>query len=128
MRMGVFWLVVSILAVAGMALLLRLVRMPPAAEPEVELDLRGTPPDPSWRDRPAPGEIWRTPAGRRCLVLRTFADHLDVLEIEMAGDELVETVAGPRSVDDAALATKEGTAEPDIWARVQRSHRTGYPT
>lgn len=116
------WLLVSLLAVAGAALVMRIIRTQherqdsPPPPP-----LQGGPPDESWLTRPRPGEIWLTAEGERCLVVRTYPETVDVLP--MPGERPENTA---RLLPDAAFATRVGQVDAELWTEVQRVHRTGY--
>jgi hypothetical protein len=118
---GVVWLLVSLLAVVAMALVMRVIRTPRAAPSAAAPPLQGGPPDDSWLSRPRPGEIWLTTEGERCLVVRTYPETLDVLP--MPGERPENTA---RLLPDAALETRIGQVDQQLWREVQRAHRTGY--
>ncbi|GLZ78367.1 hypothetical protein Afil01_31740 [Actinorhabdospora filicis] len=114
------------------------------------------PPDPTWADRPAPGEIWwarvafRDGTGykdRPCLIIRTHADHVVALPVtsrDYGYDARYQEIYQTRDWDKRAKSNsyvkltervdltsedvlrRAGVCSRRTWAVVQERHKTGW--
>ncbi|MGC5009364.1 type II toxin-antitoxin system PemK/MazF family toxin [Streptosporangium sp. DT93] len=147
-------LVILGLSIAAAYILFRFVRRllaPRPAGPQVH----DAPPDPAWRSRPHPGDIWWAGVPfsdgsgakvRPCLVIRTHARGVEVLKItsqdkshrrncvsiptahwdERADKDSWLDLDAPYTVEDDDFRRRAGACDDRTWSLVKRRYRTGW--
>ncbi|MEU4830668.1 type II toxin-antitoxin system PemK/MazF family toxin [Streptosporangium sp. NPDC023615] len=113
------------------------------------------PPDPAWRSRPRPGDIWWADVPfsdgsggkvRPCLVIRTYSKGVEVLKItsqdkshrmncvsiptahwdRQARKDSWLDLDAPYLIDDGDFQRRAGACDDRTWSLVRRRHRTGW--